>query len=126
MRRLPIRALVALAIAAGCSADEREALRTVAQDDDFLLALHCGAGTRFSGSYLVVTASGTSTSHDLAGRCPKSELVTASARGTIVSAVVQKRDESGWLRLTITNRRSMKSASSETSQPYGVVNAASQ
>ena len=73
-------------------------------------------GLKFSGSYMVVTASGKSTSKSVDGIVPAQYSVT----GSVVSVSFQKQGENGNLKVEILKDNNIVSAS-DTSASYGVV-----
>jgi hypothetical protein len=88
---------------------------------EFTIRVSGTSGLKFSGSYMGVTAGGTSTSRSVDGIVPEEY----SVEGTIVSCTFQKQSESGRLRVEIIKGGKVVSQS-ETSAAYGVVSAATQ
>ena len=88
---------------------------------DFTIKLSGSPGLKYSGSYMVVTAGGNSTSKTVDGSVPDQFNVS----GTLVSTTFQKQGESGNLRVEIIKGGNVVSES-ETSAAYGVVSAATQ
>jgi hypothetical protein len=86
---------------------------------DFTIKISGSPGLKYSGSYMVLTASGDSTSKTVDGSVPDQFNVS----GNIVSTTFQKRAESGNLKVEIVKGGSVV-AESETSAAYGVVSAA--
>lgn len=111
MKKLSLILLVLSVIAllfAGCDGDSA-----------FVIKVSGTIGLEFSGSYLVVTASGQSTSKSVDGIVPTEYSVT----GNIVSGVFQKQTEEGNLKVEII-KGGQVIASSETTAAYGVVSVA--
>jgi hypothetical protein len=120
--------LVSLALLVGlaaCTDAEREAVRTISEDDQFVVRIICSSGLQFTGTYMVVTTAGTSQTGELNGPCPKDRIVQVAVKGTIVSATAQKSEEQGGLALLILKGGAIV-AESKVTQPYGVATAASQ
>lgn len=86
---------------------------------DYTVKVSGTPGLRFSGSYMVVTASGKSESKSVDGEVPQSYQLS----GSIVSVSFQKQSESGVLELQILKDGQVVSAS-DTSAAYGLVSAA--
>jgi hypothetical protein len=86
---------------------------------DYTVKVSGTPGLSFSGSYMVVTASGKSESKSVDGKVPQSYQLS----GSIVSVSFQKQSESGVLEVQILKDGRVVSAS-DTSAAYGVVSAA--
>jgi len=86
---------------------------------DYTVKVSGTPGLGFSGSYMVVTASGKSESKSVDGKVPQ----TYQLSGSIVSVSFQKKSESGVLEVQILKDGRVVSAS-DTSAAYGVVSAA--
>jgi len=89
------------------------------QDSTFTIEVSGTADLKFSGSYLVITADGTSTSRSVDGTVPQTYTVT----GTMVSVSFQKRTEGGLLQVRIL-KDGRAVASESTTAAYGVVSVA--
>ena len=74
---------------------------------------------KFSGNYMTLTASGSSTSQSVEGTVP----ATYKTTGSIVSCEFQNQGEYGWLDVTITKDGAWV-AQATTSAAYGIVSAA--
>lgn len=86
---------------------------------DYTVNVSGTPGLGFSGSYMVVTASGKSESKSVDGKVPQSYQLS----GSIVSVSFQKQSESGVLEVQILKDGRVISAS-DTSAAYGLVTAA--
>lgn len=89
------------------------------RDSTFEIRVSGTEGLEFSGSYMVVTAEGQSTSKSVDGTVPEQYLVS----GAIVSVVFQKQSQEGILRVEIVKGTEVI-ASEETTASYGVVSVA--
>lgn len=87
----------------------------------YAVAISGTDGTPFSGTCQILSAGGSS-SQDAAGIVPHS----FDLDGTLISCVVQKRDEEGTLRIRISREDGSPVAEGWTSEPYGVASAAGQ
>jgi hypothetical protein len=76
---------------------------------------------KFTGSYLTLTAGGSSTSQSVEGTVP----ATYETTGTMVSCEFQNAGQYGWLDVTVTKDGAW-AAQSTTSAAYGVVTVATQ
>jgi hypothetical protein len=76
---------------------------------------------KFSGNYMTMTASGSSTSQTVEGTVP----ATYETTGSIVSCEFQNMGEYGWLDVTVTKDGAW-AGQSTTSAAYGVVTVATQ
>jgi len=90
-------------------------------DTEFEIKVSGTTGLEFSGSYMAVTSGGQSTSKSVDGVVP----ATYSVKGNIVSAVFQKKAESGTLKVEILKGGKVVN-SSDTTAAYGVVSVATQ
>lgn len=95
-------------------------------DASFALIVNCAPGTRFQGTLLTFKSSGASTTSDVSGRCPSSGSASFSVTGYMVSTSVQKQG-ADHTRLSVTISRTGRGtvAQSETTNPFGVITAAS-
>ena len=89
------------------------------RDSAFDIKVSGTLGLEFSGSYMVVTVDGQSTSKSVDGTVP----AQYSVIGIIVSVVFQKQAEEGTLKVEIL-KDDQVIASSETTAAYGVVSVA--
>lgn len=93
----------------------------------FTIKVSGTTGLEFSGSYLVTTSNGQSTSEPVAGTVPAEYSVTGTNRITvsIVSVELQKQTEEGTLKVEILKGDEVI-ANSETTAPYAVVSVATE
>lgn len=92
---------------------------SLSSDTEFQIKVSGTTGLKFSGSYMVITSGGQSTSKSVDGTIPAQYSVT----GNIVSAVFQKQTESGTLKVEIIKGGKVLN-SSDTTAAYGVVSVA--
>jgi hypothetical protein len=101
-------------IASGCLAP---------QAARFTIIAHCEGRGVFHGTYLLFSG-GSSSSHDLSGRCPSEGVITYEATGSMVSAEAQKQSDDGTrLAIDIQINGALGPPGSDTRNPYGVVTA---
>jgi hypothetical protein len=93
----------------------------------FTIKVSGTSGLEFSGSYLVITSNGQSTSESVAGTVPAEYSVTGTTRTrvSVVSVEFQKKTEEGTLKVEILKDNEVI-VSSETAAPYGVVSVATE
>jgi hypothetical protein len=106
------------------SATSREAQQShrseAIRGNDYDITVSGKKGLLFRGSYMVVSAGGSTTSKSVLGVVP----ATYTASGSLVSASFQKQSERGELEVTIT-KNGMRQQQESTLAPYGVVTIAS-
>lgn len=112
MKKLFLLVLVVIFMLVGC---------TDLVKSNFTIRVSGTTALKFSGSYMTVTAGGSSTSKSVEGTVPAEYNVS----GSIVSCSFQKQSEGGNLKVEIIKGGKVVSES-ETSAAYGVVSAATQ
>ena len=117
MRRriIVIFVLLALVTITGCKTTVTAPV-TTSTESKFDIMVTGTTDTKFTGSYLVLEADGSSTSHSVEGTVP----VDYTATGWIVSCVFQNKDAYGLLGVTI-HKNGILVGGSSTSAAYGVV-----
>jgi hypothetical protein len=88
-------------------------------DSDYRYSLYVTGNSKFSGTCLVYTSSGSSSSKDASGLTPATFYYT----GNLISCTLQKAGESGSLHVTL-SRGGSQLAVGDTSNEYGVVSVA--
>ena len=89
---------------------------SLSTDSEFQIKVSGTTGLEFSGTYMVVTSGGQSTSKSVDGVVP----AAYSVKGNIVSVVFQKQTESGTLKVEILRGGKVVN-SSDTTAAYGAV-----
>jgi hypothetical protein len=110
MKRLLLLLALSALIFIGCG---------VPSDSKYQIKVSGTAGLEFSGSYMVVTTEGKSTSKSVDGRVPASYTV----EGHIVSVVFQKKGDIGFLKVEILKNGEAVGSESTTAD-YGLVTVA--